>query len=109
MSALTFSLKSIPIFKLNCGLLTPQNLSGLSHSEIEKLKLGPHKSSPSVVDYFNITGDDTTHIVIKNTAVLEPMNHSRPANITSIRVNSTIKCPKTHSPAKNPFFNEWKS
>ena len=66
MSALTFSLKSTPVFKLNCGLLTPQKLAGLSHSDIEKLKLGPHKSSPSVVDYFDITGDDTTHIVIKN-------------------------------------------
>jgi formylmethanofuran dehydrogenase subunit C len=66
MSALTFSLKSTPVFKLNCGLLTPHNLAGLSHSEIEKLKLGTHKSSPSVVDYFDITGNDTTHIVFKN-------------------------------------------
>jgi formylmethanofuran dehydrogenase subunit C len=66
MSALIFTLKSTSTFKLNCSQLTPQRLTGLSLSEIAKIKLGPHKSSPFVVDYFDITGDDTSHIVFKN-------------------------------------------
>ncbi|MFM9836063.1 MAG: formylmethanofuran dehydrogenase subunit C [Methylophilaceae bacterium] len=66
MSAMVFTLTSNPTLKLNCSALTPNKLAGLSHTKIGKLKLGPHTNSPSVKDYFAISGDDTSQIVFKN-------------------------------------------
>ena len=67
MSPLTFSLKITPTFKLNCGKLTPNNLTGLSLDQIAKTKLGTSRNSPQASDYFDISGDNTSHIVFKNT------------------------------------------
>ena len=66
MTALTFTLKTNLDFKLNCGVLTPNNLAGLSPEKIAKLKLGDSKHSPQVADFFNISGTYTQNIVFKN-------------------------------------------
>ena len=66
MSNLTFTLKTEPDFKLNCDVLTPNSLAGLSVKKIEKLKLGTSKNSPQVADFFDVSGNDTNHIVFKN-------------------------------------------
>ena len=66
MSALTFTLKAKLNFKLNCSKLTPNNLAGLSIEKIAKLTFGNSKNSPQVADYFDISGNDTNHIVFKN-------------------------------------------
>lgn len=76
MSNLTFTLKTEPDFKLNCGALTPNNLAGLSSEKIAKLKLGTSKNSPQVADFFDISfekvnqnikaGSSTNHIIFKN-------------------------------------------
>ena len=51
----------------------------------------------------------TSHptVPIIKTAVCEPMIHPRPAKITSIIINSVIKCPNIiRGSALNPFFTE---
>ncbi len=75
-SALAFTLKVMPSFRLNCSKLTPNNLTGLSIGQIAKLKLGNSKYSPQVADFFDIhfekmnqkdsAGADTQNIAFKN-------------------------------------------
>ena len=66
MTALTFTLKVTPQSKLDCSQLTPKHLQGLSLEQIGKLKLGKHKHSAQVTDYFKISGNDCNSIVFKN-------------------------------------------
>ena len=66
MTALTFTLKSNPAFKLDCGRLTPNYLAGLSQTQIENLNLLNTKSSPKVSDYFEVSGNNSENIVFKN-------------------------------------------
>ena len=66
MSPLIFTLKDKLDFSLNCGKLTPNNLSGLSLAQITKIKLGTSKFSPQVADFFGISGEDTSRIIFKN-------------------------------------------
>ena len=66
MSSLTFTLKSEPAFKLNCSRLTPNNLAGLSITQISNLHFTSSKNSPKVSDYFDVSGTDTENIVFKN-------------------------------------------
>ena len=68
MSPLTFTLKDKLDFSLNCGKLTPNNLSGLSLAQITKIKLGTSKFSPQVADFFGISGEDTSRIIFKNSS-----------------------------------------
>ena len=58
MTAITFTLKKNPTFKLDCSRLTPNNLAGLSIEQIKNLKLLYSKNSPKVSDFFDVTGDD---------------------------------------------------
>ena len=66
MTALTFTLKTAPAFKLNCARLTPNNLAGLSLTQIKNLNLLNTKNSEKVTDFFDVSGDDAKHIIFKN-------------------------------------------
>ena len=76
MTALTFTLKTNPTFKLDCGNLTPNRLAGLSLDEIANLKLLLHRNSPKVADYFDInleeinqknkSGSNSSQIIFSN-------------------------------------------
>ena len=66
MPAVTFILKSKPTFKLDCSRLTPNNLAGLSMTQVSNLSLTSSKNSPKVSDFFAVSGDDTRHIMFKN-------------------------------------------
>ena len=59
MTAITFTLKKNPAFKLDCSRLTPNNLAGLSTEQIKNLQLLFTKNSPKVSDFFDVSGDDT--------------------------------------------------
>ena len=66
MTALTFTLKQKPALKLDCSRLTPNNLAGLSLSQIKNLSLTNSKNSPKVSDYFEVSGLKSENIVFKN-------------------------------------------
>lgn len=66
MNALTFTLKKILPHSINCSALTPDNLAGKAISDIASMELGASKQQLHVRDVFDITGDDTQHIVFKN-------------------------------------------
>ena len=66
MTALTFTLKSKPALSLNCGRLTPNNLAGLSITQIQNLRLLNSKNSPKVSDYFEVSGNNSENIIFKN-------------------------------------------
>ncbi len=68
MTAIAFTLKSEPAFKLDCSRLTPNDLAGLSLAQIENLSLLNCKNSPKVSDYFEVSGIDTETIVFKKSS-----------------------------------------
>ena len=66
MTSLTFTLKSDPAFKLDCSRLTPNDLAGLSLTQINNLCLTNSKNSLKVADYFDVSGNDSDNIIFKN-------------------------------------------
>jgi formylmethanofuran dehydrogenase subunit C len=66
MTALTFTLKSKPAFKLDCSRLTPNHLAGLSLAQIKNLSLTYSKNSAKVSDFFEVSGSDIENIIFKN-------------------------------------------
>lgn len=66
MTALTFTLKTVLDFKLNCARLTPNNLAGLSLTQIKNLSLLNTKNSPKVADFFDVSGNNAEHVIFKN-------------------------------------------
>ena len=66
MTALTFTLKSDPAFKLDCSRLTPNGLAGLSLTQIKNLSLTNSKNSLKVSDYFEVSGNNSDNIIFKN-------------------------------------------
>ncbi len=66
MTALTFTLKKNPQFKVNCSRLTPNDLTDLSLAQIRNSSLTNVKNSPKVTDYFEVSGSDTKNIIFKN-------------------------------------------
>jgi formylmethanofuran dehydrogenase subunit C len=66
MTALTFTLKSKPAFKLDCSRLTPNGLAGLSLTQIKNLSLTNSKNSAKVSDYFEVSGLKSETIIFKN-------------------------------------------
>ena len=68
MTALTFTLKQKPALKLDCSRLTPNNLAGLSLSQIKNLNLTNSKNPAKVSDYFEVTGLKSENIVFKNSS-----------------------------------------
>ena len=69
MSALNFTLKSKPIFKLDCGRLTPNGLAGLNIAQISNLSFTSAKNSSKVADYFEVSGHDSQNIIFKNSNI----------------------------------------
>lgn len=67
MSALTFTLKQNLKQQIDCRLLIPNTLVGLSIAEIQNLNLLYTKNSAKIGDYFEVSGSDAHHIVFKNT------------------------------------------
>ncbi len=68
MSALTFTLKSQPAQRVDMSPLTCDKLNGLSLTEIAALTLQNGKAKPRVDELFELAGDDTQNIVIKNSS-----------------------------------------
>ena len=70
MSALIFTLKTDVklnlMHSLDCGRLTPNNLAGLSKSNMQNLSLLNIKNSPKAGDYFDISGEDIEHIIFRD-------------------------------------------
>ena len=70
ITALTFTLKSKPAFKLDCSRLTPNGLAGLNIAQIYNLSFTSAKNSPKIADYFEVSGDDSQNIIFKNSSTL---------------------------------------
>ncbi|MBC7755402.1 MAG: formylmethanofuran dehydrogenase subunit C [Bdellovibrio sp.] len=66
MISLIFTLKSTPALKLDCSRLTPNGLAGLTMPQVSNLALTNNKTSPKVVDIFDISGSVSENIVFKN-------------------------------------------
>jgi formylmethanofuran dehydrogenase subunit C len=66
MSALTFTLKATPAQRLDCAPLTPDSLAELSLADIAAIKLVSGNALVRVDEAFDISGDDTSHIVFEN-------------------------------------------
>ena len=66
MSALTLTLKVALSEGLDCSRLTPDSLHGLTANAIENIILTP--TQHKVSDLFDVSGNDTQHIVFHNTS-----------------------------------------
>lgn len=66
MSALIFTLKPTITHQVDCRFLTSNNLANLTMSQIESLSLLNTQNSPKIADYFDISGNDTNHIIFRN-------------------------------------------
>lgn len=67
MSALTFTLKSPLKHGLDCSPLTPDKLANLTPKQIEKIEVISELSIGCVSDFFTVSGNDSQHIVFKQT------------------------------------------
>lgn len=73
MSALTFTLKKQPSFKVNCSQLTPEKLAGKTTEQILEITLNKYIK---VTDLFEVTGDNFEQIIFKNsTSQLDYIGH----------------------------------
>ncbi len=73
MTALTFSLKKNPTFKVDCSKLVPDKLTGLSLQKILAITLN---NSVNVIDLFEVSGDNSGEIIFKNsTSQLDYIGH----------------------------------
>lgn len=68
MSALTFTLKAAPQQRVDCSPLTPDFLAGKSPAEIAAIELQCGNQKLRTDALFDIAGDDTANIEIKNSA-----------------------------------------
>jgi formylmethanofuran dehydrogenase subunit C len=72
-SALTFTLKKNPAFKVDCSQLTPDKLAGMSLDKILEITLN---NSIKVIDLFKVSGNNFEHIIFKKcTAQLDSIGH----------------------------------
>jgi len=65
MSALTFTLRQAPDFRVNMAPLVPQELAGLSPSAIPELDLAWGNASIKVGDLFRVSGSDPSRLVFE--------------------------------------------
>ncbi|HAF02119.1 MAG TPA: formylmethanofuran dehydrogenase subunit C [Methylophilaceae bacterium] len=73
MNVLTFTLKSAIQHAVDCRLLTPNALHGKTVGQIQALML---TKTQKVADFFDVVGEDVTHLVFKNThAQLSNIGH----------------------------------
>lgn len=63
MSALTFTLKSNTTPTIDCRMLTPNALTGLTVTEINQLRL---TDAILVTDVFDVSGNDASYIIFNN-------------------------------------------
>ncbi len=68
MSALTFTLKSLPRQRVDLSPLTPDHLAGKSLADIAGIELQSGNKKIRTDALFSITGDDTTQIEIRNSS-----------------------------------------
>ena len=66
MSALTFTLKTVPAHRVDCSPLTPDQLTGKNAADIAAVTLQSGKQTLRVDSLFDISGDDANEIVFKN-------------------------------------------
>jgi formylmethanofuran dehydrogenase subunit C len=66
MSALTFTLKTEPAQRIDLSPLTPNLLAGKSIAEIAAIELYSGNRKLRVDEVFDIRGNDTSHIVVRN-------------------------------------------
>jgi formylmethanofuran dehydrogenase subunit C len=66
MSALTLTLKKTPQQRIDCSPLTPDSLAGKSAIEIGTVELQSGKLKLPVSEFFDISGDDASELVFKN-------------------------------------------
>lgn len=66
MSALTFTLKTQPLQRIDLSPLTPDNLAGKPAADIAAIELYSGKQKLRVDTVFDIAGDDASNIVIKS-------------------------------------------
>lgn len=66
MSALTFTLKTQPLQRIDLSPLTPDNLAGKPAADIAAIELYSGKQKLRVDTVFDIAGDDVSNIVIKS-------------------------------------------
>lgn len=68
MSALTFKLKAAPQQRIDCSPLTPDLLAGKTASDIAAIKLQSGRFKLRADSVFDISGDETDHIVFEHSA-----------------------------------------
>lgn len=89
MNSLTFTFKTTPSLKLNCGNLTPNVLAGLTLTQIKNLPLSHSKNAPKVADFFDVSGDNTQNILFKNsTSQLDYIGHKMTQGTITIAGNA---------------------
>jgi formylmethanofuran dehydrogenase subunit C len=70
MSALTLTLNSPLQHRLNMSAITPNQLANLSLKQIADIRLPYGRDSVRLEELFSIQGNDTQHIVLRNTSAL---------------------------------------
>jgi formylmethanofuran dehydrogenase subunit C len=66
MTALTFTLKKNPTFKVDCSQLTPDKLAGMSLEKILEITL---INRVKVIDLFKVSGNNLEQIIFKKSSV----------------------------------------
>jgi formylmethanofuran dehydrogenase subunit C len=73
MTALTFTLKKNPAFKVDCSQLTPDKLTAISLDKILEITL---TNNVKVIDLFKVSGDNIEQIIFKkSTSQLDFIGH----------------------------------
>lgn len=65
MKAMTFTLLSEPMERLDLSVLTPSTISGLTLPQIEKLRVGTSRRPAVVGDLFKVEGTDRQNLVLQ--------------------------------------------
>ncbi len=66
MTPLTLELHNIPTQRLDLSALTPDRLAGMSAAEISLIPLWMGNRQHTVEDFFSITGEDASQLVLNN-------------------------------------------
>lgn len=76
MSALTFTLKTIPAQRIDCSALTPDVLAEKSVADVAEIELQTGKTTVRVDSLFDISGDDVNDIAfVSSTDKLDFIGH----------------------------------
>jgi formylmethanofuran dehydrogenase subunit C len=87
MTALTFTLKKSPTFRVNCSQLIPEKLAGKTTKQILEVTLN---NSTKVIDLYEITGENYQDIIFKNShPQLDYIGHQMLSG--SIRIEASMR------------------